>query len=72
VEEEVHILGATLLVLEVCHTIDVMHLTKNLYVNLLGFMVVYGKPKDSLEAQQDLQKMKEQGNLLLTIDMYSF
>jgi len=37
-------------VLEVRHTIDVMHLTKNLCVNLLGFMGVYGKPKDSLEA----------------------
>jgi hypothetical protein len=29
--------------------IDVMHLTKNLCLNLLGFMGVYGKPKDSLE-----------------------
>ena len=26
-------------------------------------MGVYGKPKDSLEARQDLQKMKERGNL---------
>jgi hypothetical protein len=30
-------------VLEVCNAIDVMHLTKNLYVNLLGFMGVYGR-----------------------------
>jgi len=37
-------------VLEVRHVIKVMHLTKNLYVNLLMFMGVYGKPKDSLEA----------------------
>ena len=37
-------------VLEVRNTIDVMHLIKNIYVNLLGFMGVYGKPKDSLEA----------------------
>jgi len=37
-------------VLEVCSTIDVMHLTKNLCVNLLGFMSVYGKPKDTIEA----------------------
>ena len=37
-------------VLEVCSAIDVMHLTKNLCVNLLGFMGVYGKPKDTLEA----------------------
>jgi len=49
--------------LEVRHTIDVMHLTKNLYVNLLRFMGVYGKRKDSLEVRQDLQEMKEQGNL---------
>ena len=41
-------------VLEVRNAIDVMHLTKNLCVNLLGFMGVYGKPKDSLEARQDL------------------
>jgi hypothetical protein len=37
-------------VLEVRSTIDVMHLTKNLCVNLLGFMGVYGKPKDTLKA----------------------
>ena len=30
-------------VLEVRHAIDVMHLTKNLCVNLLGFLGVYGK-----------------------------
>ena len=36
-------------VLEVRHAIDVMHLTKNLCVNLLGFLVVYSKPKDTLE-----------------------
>jgi hypothetical protein len=36
---------------------------KNLCVNLLGFMGVYGKPKDTLEARQDLQCMKEQENL---------
>src|SRR6185503_9635770 len=38
-------------VLEVRHAIDVMHLTKNLCVNLLGFLGVYGKPKDTLEAR---------------------
>jgi hypothetical protein len=37
-------------VLAVCSAIDVMHLTKNLCVNLLGLMGVYGKPKDTLEA----------------------
>ena len=41
-------------VLEVRSVIDVMHLTKNLCVNLLGFMDVYGKGKDTLEARQDL------------------
>jgi hypothetical protein len=40
-----------------------MHLTKNLCVNLLGFLGVYRKPKDSLEAPQDLQRMKERDNL---------
>ena len=38
-------------VLEVRSGIDVMHLMKNLCVNLLGFMGVYGKPKDTLEAR---------------------
>jgi hypothetical protein len=38
-------------VLEARSTIDVMHLTKNLCVNLLGFMGVYGKPKDTLEVR---------------------
>ena len=42
-------------VLEVRSAIDVIHLTKNLFVNLLGFMGVYGKPKDTLEARQDLR-----------------
>ena len=40
-------------VLDVRHAIDVMHLTKNLCVNLLGFVGVYGKPKDTLEPWQD-------------------
>jgi len=50
-------------VLEVRNAIDIMHLTKNLCVNLLGFMGVYGKSKDSLEARQDLQRMEERDNL---------
>jgi hypothetical protein len=49
--------------LEVRHLIDVMHLTKNLCVNLLGFMGVFGKPKDTLEAREDLKRMKERDNL---------
>jgi hypothetical protein len=40
-----------------------MHLTKNLYVNLLDFMGVYGKVKDTLAARQDLQCLKERENL---------
>ena len=50
-------------VLNVRHAIDVMHLTKNLCVNLLGFLGVYGKPKDTLEARQDLQCMKQRAAL---------
>ena len=46
-------------VVEVHHAIDVMHLTKNFCVNLLGFLGVYGKPKDTLEVWQDLQRMKQ-------------
>ena len=42
-------------VLDVRHAIDVMHLTKNLCVNLIGFLGVYGKNKDILEAHQELQ-----------------
>jgi hypothetical protein len=38
-------------VLQVRSAIDVMHLMKNLCVNLLGFMGVYGKSKDTLEAR---------------------
>nr|ABG22587.1 transposon protein, putative, CACTA, En/Spm sub-class [Oryza sativa Japonica Group] len=36
--------------LDVRYAIDVMHITKNLCVNLLGFLGVYGKSKDTLEA----------------------
>jgi hypothetical protein len=45
-------------VLEVRNAIDVMHLTENLCVNLLGFLGVYGKLKDTLEARKDMQRMK--------------
>ena len=40
-----------------------IHLTKNLCVNLLGFLGVYGKPKDTLEVRQDLQCMKQRATL---------
>jgi hypothetical protein len=36
---------------------------KNLCVNLLGFMGVYGKAKDTLKARHDLQCLKERENL---------
>ena len=42
-------------VLEVRNTIDVMHLTKNLCVNLLGFLGTYGQAKDTLEVRHDLK-----------------
>ena len=45
--------------LEVRSAIDVMHVTKNLCVNLLGFLGVYGKSKDTLEARQDQQCRKD-------------
>ena len=46
-------------VLDVRHAIDVMHLTKNLCVNLIAFLGVYGKTKDTVEARQELQCMDE-------------
>jgi hypothetical protein len=45
--------------LEVRSAIDVMHVTKNLCVNLLGFLGVYGKKKDTKEARQDQQRVKD-------------
>ena len=46
-------------VLEVRNTIDVMHLTKNLCVNLLGFLGTYEQAKDTLEARRDLKETKQ-------------
>jgi hypothetical protein len=46
--------------LEVCSAIDVMHLTKNLCVNLLGFLGLYGKTKDTPKAREDQQRMTGQ------------
>src|SRR3954466_7282726 len=45
-------------VLEVRSSIDVMHVTKNVCVNLLGFLGVFGKTKDTPEARQDQQRLK--------------
>ena len=50
-------------VLDVRHAIDVMHLTKNLCVNLIALFGVYGKTKDTLEARQELQRMEERDAL---------
>ena len=50
-------------VLDVRHAIDVMHLTKNLCVNLIGFLGVYGNNKDTLEARQELQRMEDRDAL---------
>ena len=63
-EEEIYILGPTLLEnLEVRSSIDVMHVTKNLCVNLLGFLGVYGKTKDTAEAREDLQRLHEKDDM---------
>ena len=50
-------------VLDVRHAIDVMHLTKNFCVNLIAFLGVYGKTKDTVEARQELQRMEERDAL---------
>jgi hypothetical protein len=43
---------------EVRSTIDVMHLTKNLCVNILGFLGLHGKSKDTPEAREDQERHK--------------
>ena len=40
-----------------------MHLNKNLCVNLLGFLAVYGKLKDMFEGRNDLKHMKQRDGL---------
>jgi hypothetical protein len=60
VEEEIYIWELPYLkFLEVYCAIDMMYVTKNICVNLLGFLGVYGKIKDTPEARQDQQHMKE-------------
>ena len=49
--------------LEVRSAIDVMHVTKNLCVTLLGFLGVYGKTKDTPEAREDLQRLHEKDGM---------
>ena len=43
--------------------IDVMHLMKNLCVNLLGFLGTYGQSKDTLEARHNLKETKQREDL---------
>jgi hypothetical protein len=45
--------------LEFRSAINMMHVMKNLCVNLLGFLGMYGKIKDTKEARQDQQRMKD-------------
>ena len=52
-------------ILEVRSAIDVMHVTKNLCMNLLNFLDVYGKTKDTPESRQDHQRMNERDSLHL-------
>ena len=49
--------------LEVRSTIDVMHVTKNVCVNMLGFLGLYGKTKDTPEAWEDQQRMNEKDGM---------
>ena len=49
--------------LDIRHAVDVMHLTKNVCVTLLGFLDVYGKSKDTLNAWLDLEELKVRNRL---------
>jgi hypothetical protein len=40
-----------------------MHVTKNVCVNLLGFLGMYGKKKDTPEAREDQQCMEDPNNM---------
>jgi hypothetical protein len=43
--------------------INMMHLTKNIFMNLLGFLGTYGKNKDTLESQENLKGMNKRESL---------
>ena len=43
--------------------IDVMHMMKNVCVNLLGFFGMYVKIKDTAEAREDLQRLHEKDDM---------
>jgi hypothetical protein len=44
-------------ILVVRNAIDVMHLTKNLCLNVLDFLGCYGNSKDTMEARRDLKNI---------------
>jgi hypothetical protein len=58
-------------VLDVRNAIDMMHVMKNLCVNLIGFLGVYGKTKDTLEARQELHRMEERDGLHLEMKKWT-
>ena len=49
--------------LEVRSSINVIYVTKNLSVNLLGLLGVYGKTKDTLKAREDQKRMNEKDGM---------
>jgi hypothetical protein len=54
-------LASTLLeFLDVQHEVDVIHLTNN-YINIFGFLGMYGKDKDKIESHEDLKAMTRKG-----------
>ena len=64
-EGKLYILETTLLEIPVGrNAIDVMHVTKNLCVNLLGFLGMYGKTKDTPEARQDQKRVKGRNGMV--------
>jgi hypothetical protein len=64
VEEEIYILGVEYWKdLEVRSLINVMHITKNVCVNLLGSLGMYGKTKDTPKVWEDHQRMKDPNNM---------
>jgi hypothetical protein len=49
--------------LEVRSAVNVMHVTKNVCVNLLGFLALYGKTKDTSEAWENQQHVNEKDGM---------
>jgi hypothetical protein len=55
-------------ILEVQNAIDMMHLTKNLCLNVLGFLGCYNNSKDTLEARRDLKNIHRNEAPLIEVD----